>query len=808
MMRYLLKPLANILIICLFHNAVASFYIVTSLLFFQPFPVFAEAFLDSAAEGQSLGSGLVSGYTIPDVDSSTGTITLTNGQVAGQHLQQNEMFQEIQPGSMDAAVSSYGDTAAAGTNVNSTVSGLVTGTSSHALAYQTLMGANTARPDISQDPIWNTSDHVLSQTSPLINDMFNGCEKKTDYSSASCNIHIDDLKTCKKTLNAQSCQVTRNITPLDVKTITKLAGDDSYVETGLASNFSVMTEVAVAQFSGCPAGSWCMKINVAHPERIISAKITEIQSADGTELRIDNHLAYSYGNCSDQDHPVYPDADIKPYLNQGEHLFEIKITEDCDGGVEYHDFYKLEIEILPDFQEDFIDNPVGCRAKVFSHWPLTGTVPAFVSSGSLNDQASTDWWQCTDAADSRTFGGVSVTSDDIPFLGDILPDPPTSPPAPICYQAQTRVPGHVVLPCFTDLDGYQVCPEFDYNTVAHDACDVLQSNSSCAYVKEECAADAVSPITGVCSEFVVTYDCGIDKPGACDANNSEQTICDSPIRCMGGECVDQPTESSDYFIKAATALQTMNQVQQDNGCDNTTGGSTAGCELFDGEAMSCQMADLSILGQVDCCNMPIEASWIDYMWLASNTWELADTSVEAYAMSEYGAGYMTADFGAWNLVASDSVFSAPVGAITETWSAITEPFTSMYDSVASMLGKRIGTDLGIEAIKQQAVQWMGEWVASVFGEPAAAALLSATTTTTGSVTSTTYSMGGSMLSSIITVVGIIYAIYQIAKMVVQLIFACTEEETKLNMLKNQKLCTGPNEIGNYCSADFFGICVA
>ncbi|MDO9103432.1 MAG: conjugal transfer protein TraN, partial [Methylovulum sp.] len=47
-----------------------------------------------------------------------------------------------------------------------------------------------------------------------------------------------------------------------------------------------------------------------------------------------------------------------------------------------------------------------------------------------------------------------------------------------------------------------------------------------------------------------------------------------------------------------------------------------------------------------------------------------------------------------------------------------------------------------------------------------------------------------------------------AKMVVQLIFACTEEETKLNMLKNQKLCTGPNEIGNYCSADFFGICVA
>ncbi len=67
---------------------------------------------------------------------------------------------------------------------------------------------------------------------------------------------------------------------------------------------------------------------------------------------------------------------------------------------------------------------------------------------------------------------------------------------------------------------------------------------------------------------------------------------------------------------------------------------------------------------------------------------------------------------------------------------------------------------------------------------------------------------GRMLSSIINVVGIIYAIYQIAKMVVQLIFACTKEEIELNMLKQQKLCTEPTEIGTYCSADVLGSCVA
>ena len=64
------------------------------------------------------------------------------------------------------------------------------------------------------------------------------------------------------------------------------------------------------------------------------------------------------------------------------------------------------------------------------------------------------------------------------------------------------------------------------------------------------------------------------------------------------------------------------------------------------------------------------------------------------------------------------------------------------------------------------------------------------------------------LSAVFTVVGLIYAIYQIAKMIVQLIFACTEDETKLNMLKDQRLCTSPTAIGTYCSADFLGICVA
>ncbi len=814
-MRFITKPISWALIVCLTHNPVAAVYMMTGLLFLKPFPAFADAFLDQAAEGQTFGTGLMTGYSIPSVNSSTGEMTLTNGAVAGQKVQQNELFQEIQPGSMDGISASYGDAATLGTQVNNDLGSLTTGTSTHAYAYQTLMGANTAMPNIYNDPIWKTSDDIYSLKSSLINDLFNGCDKKTSFSETSCPIHMEDLKTCKKTFKTESCKVNRVITPIPdtSKPVQKVsvsnASEVFFNDTALPDEISMQVGNpwnGWNQGDGCWYESYTLTINVVDATRLISAKLTQVIGDGGAQVIIDGTVIWNLagGGCLDIDPWSFsPNIDILPYLTPGQHTITFTIFSDDDSTPDGGSYFTIKKK--PDFEESFIDYPAGCRARLFANGPPTGTTPSFISSGSLNDQASTDWWKCTDAANSRTFGSITITPDPYAqYLQPILPDPPASPPAPICYAAETRVPGHITLPCFTDKDGYQVCPQYDYNLDEHTNCDELTSNPQCGYVGETCAAGAVNPVTGVCQEFIVTYDCGTDRAASCDqVNDGEKTICDSGIRCMGGECVDQKIESNKDFIRAATALQTLNQAQQSNGCDPSTGD----CALFAGEPMECQMADLSILGQVDCCNMPIQGSWIDYMWLATNTWELADTSVEAYSIAQNGA-VLTDMVGAWNMVSTGSVLQSPISAIADTWNAVTEPFTSLYDSVASMLGEEIGTNLGIEAAKQQVVQWMGEWVASIFGETAASTLLAATTTTVGTVTTTTYSMAGSMLSSIITVVGIIYAIYQIAKMVVQLIFACTEEEVKLNMLKQQRLCTSAGEIGDYCSSETFFGCVA
>jgi conjugal transfer mating pair stabilization protein TraN len=178
-----------------------------------------------------------------------------------------------------------------------------------------------------------------------------------------------------------------------------------------------------------------------------------------------------------------------------------------------------------------------------------------------------------------------------------------------------------------------------------------------------------------------------------------------------------------------------------------------------------------------------------------------------YSIASNGI-YVTNMVGAWNMVATGSVLQTPVQAMSTAYDSVTSVFTSMYDSVASMAGEKIGTELSLTIIKEQIGQWLGEWTADIFGSVVADTLFGVSSTVGSTVASSSYGYAGTLASSIVNVIGIAYAIYQIAKLVVQLVFACTEEEVKLNMLKSQKLCTQPGTVGNYCSAKGIAGCIA
>ena len=787
-------------------------------MFWTPYSAVADAFMDQAAQGQSYGTQFMQSYTIPHVDSTTGTMTLTNGAVAGQTLQQNELFQQIQPGSMDGIAASYGDNTAMGNNVNTGVSALTTGVSVHAQAYQTLLGANTSMPDMSNDPIWTTSDHVFTQQSSQINDLFTGCSKTTSLSQTSCSVHVPDYQTCQKTLAYQSCSVSRNVTYTPL--ITYGTGGGIIQSCGVGCTDLYVGTVGDNYWGGsCSLYANIATFNVLRPDAITSVTLAMVEFDDYSQINIGGNVVYTgstgwpgSGSCDLKTNWFNtPNLDITSAFKTGGN---ITVQQNVRVGGLGEGYLRIRVIGAPDYTDTLIDNPAGCRQRLFDSWPPSNTTaPAWTSNGSLNDQASTPWWQCTNAVTSIDFGTGSVSESVIaPALLPILPDPPASPPAPICLSAQTRMPGTVSLPCFTDVNGYQQCPQVTYDTAAHTSCDSIAANPQCAWVGETCADGAVSPITGTCMQFIETYDCGASAPGQCDQTNTgEQTVCNSQIRCMGGACVNQATESNQDFIKAATALQVLNQAQQSSGCS----ASTADCALFGGQTMECQMADLSILGTVDCCNMPLSGSWIQYMELAAKTWYLADTSVEEYALVNNGLA-ATNSTGAWTLVTNDTFLQTPFQTVNQGWTAVTDTFSSMYDSVVSTVSDNILNGIGtgvLDQLEQEAIQQMSAWVMDNFGVQAGEALFSYSTAPTADaagnmVTEGTATGMSEMLASIINVVGIIYAIYQIAKMVVQLIFACTPDEVKLNMLKEQKLCTYAGEIGSYCSVNSLFGCVA
>lgn len=808
-MEFLKKSVASLLVVCITHNGIAAYYLATGVLFFSPYSAIADAILDSAGQGKALGNDMRNGFSLPDVDADSGRMTLKNGAVAGDKIEQGELFQEIEPGAMDAAVAAYGDNEAMATTVNDNLAVLGSSGTGQGMGYQTLIGANTATPNLKQDPLWQKSDDIFGQKTADISEKFSGCTKNSTVSEQECTIHQEKIRTCKKSAKADVCRVTRNISYAPV--IRYKSGDGKAESCGLGCTALYTGRIGDNYWSGnCTVFTWTTLFKIERPEDIRKAVIEKVNYDDRTRLYINNQLVYTgqtgWGGACDLGNSWVetPNTDITNHFKNVNAGDIIEVRQETSVGGNGEGYIKIRLDGAPDVVEQFSDTPIGCRDRVFNSWPPNGNPPNWIVTDSLEDQASTPWWRCTDASTSRTFTGVTIDSnhsETTGILSGILPEPRPSPPAPVCYSAETRPPGHVTLPCFTDVGGYQQCPEYDYNMEAHDSCESFQSNSSCAYIGEQCADGATNPVTGACQEFIVTYDCGTSQTASCGfVKSTDKSICNSDIRCIGGECVDHDAESSKDFTRVAAALQTMNQAQQKNGCDPTLGE----CKLFEGEAMTCQMADLSILGKVDCCNMPIEGSWIDYLELGYQTWEMADTAVDAYALAEYGNDAVEA-FGAWDLTLKGTAFSEPFTLMKDAYTAITQPFTSMFDSVTSMLGEKIGSSIGIDggfaAIQAQAWNSIGNWVANITTKSVATTLFS--TSSTG-----VYTGLSSMLSSVFTVIGIIYAIYNIAKMVVQLIFACTQEEASLNMMKSQRLCTRPDEIGTYCSAEFLGICLA
>lgn len=330
----------------------------------------------------------------------------------------------------------------------------------------------------------------------------------------------------------------------------------------------------------------------------------------------------------------------------------------------------------------------------------------------------------------------------------------------------------------------------------------------CGFISTQCIGNATGK-SGFCYVTEEVWDCGYDTEVK-SADLESTYKCDGPIRCTGTECYNPVDEKSTDFAYAAAALQITQFAENDLDCGDDPVGSL-NCKVWTGEHMECKKA---LGGWVDCCEAPDGVSLMDYVNLTMNTLNTANTLGAFGQFAEqqglWSFGKEVAEYG-WQAVSS----SMP-------WGTAADATTGLVEKLGSKLVEETMSEFGTTSVigvfKQKLIDYVAEWTANTFGAsaansifvsgtlasgptaPAAGATSStvpaATTGADGAVTSSAHATLGPMLSGILTGIMIAYMVYQIANILVQIIWECEPEEFELGAKKETKLC---HFVGSYCA---------
>lgn len=473
------------------------------------------------------------------------------------------------------------------------------------------------------------------------------------------------------------------------------------------------------------------------------------------------------------------------------------------AGEQWSRLFEIE-RFKREVQQTLIDTPPGCANSTFC---AAQPVASYASSGTIADQASNAAWKCTDAANSRTFFGITLTPNTWgQRLGPLYTGAPASPPAPLCFNADARSYrcnfNVGTLPCYTDVNGQQRCPyskegvdgagnpivlwceisngvETCSPEVAN-TCGALEQRSECSFVKSECAQGGTDPATGLCMAYTDTYDCGTTVEGSVATIDATAISCPGQIRCMGTECRTVTPETNTDFQRASVALTTLQFAQMDSNC---SGGN---CEIFKGEAMECKVA---VGGLIDCCEKPKNVGIGDYIKLALSTWELTkDTALLADLW-----GSSSTIRGAWEGLSNG---------VSSTMADVFKPIMTPLEGLVSKLPGLAGADgslvqfalegipgTGLTALTNLLMEQTMTFVSNTFGPAIANSLFSVTPG--GVILNSTPGSLGSMLSTLMT----IYTVIMIAIIILQIIYKCEKKELDLGVKRAMHAC---HHVGSYC----------
>ena len=450
-----------------------------------------------------------------------------------------------------------------------------------------------------------------------------------------------------------------------------------------------------------------------------------------------------------------------------------------------------------------------------------------INNGSIKGQVTCTQNLTSDANGLVNIGGLFVKESDLTTsLG--LPG--------VCSKAKVEVTDEEVLAL---TEGKKDCATLLDTSV-----------NKCGFAGEKCLKEyAGDDFKKHCAVTQRTYDCGYDTDIETPVSETV-TSCPGPIACMGNECVSLKINESSAqdFAKTMGILQEAQSSVSDMNCEKTSDGGLS-CRIFPGEWKSCTKRKAGLFGIKlagnECCeedashtspeatvkaivqktttlgmnnnyvkqlrydllDVPYEESW----GTVEIEWPNGDTAIVPNGSHTIDAGnfetYSQVAGFAWQALKQftgvGQELSKAEGKVAH---ALAKPLTMFTDNLSPYIGViaegvitavmdkliadvmvkvlTIITDAVIGAIN--AIVGAGAGAGAAVGANAATQAANQAGQQVAAQTATTGVAGA--LASCVMIIGIIYAVYSIVKLIATLMVACDEEEYELASKLNQKVC--------------------
>ncbi|MGI2227726.1 conjugal transfer protein TraN [Shewanella frigidimarina] len=335
------------------------------------------------------------------------------------------------------------------------------------------------------------------------------------------------------------------------------------------------------------------------------------------------------------------------------------------------------------------------------------------------------------------------------------------------------------------------------------SCGQYETNSLCEKTGDSCGEGWYDEVNDICYMYTDTYQCDVSTPFE-TTKTTTSNVCAGMLPCMGNDCAYGEDETSDDFEKAVLMGSIAQTVDDDSTCASEDPNT---CEIFPGEPEYCSW-ELSGLGN-NCCEAP---SGINYLELAAMGYKMMQTETFKNVSSSLSGGVTDQIGGLYTDFTTMLVDGWNSGA-----TAVVDFASSVMGDPEFMQGVSEGIQLGGGATAEEALsslmhtmqQQLYTFLNNALPEEIASMIFQEATTKmvdqgVAQAGDTVLTDAASQVMSIISFIGLIYTIYNVIKILANLLTQCDSNEQDVGVKLAQKQCFA---VGNsYCAKKVLGVC--